>query len=339
MKRKIRLAVLLTAFAAAAWLAWAPIPGERANPEPGAAIFAGKPAPDRARFAELPVRAGLGEATGNPFGASFLAPTPKPSAPQAAAVPEPPPLPYKYAGTIEQEGVAQHLLVKDERVYPVVQGGALDGGYRIESASASEIVLMYLPLNVRQSIPMPSGIRHGDGAERRPGSPVAAAGSPTVGSAGSTPSAPARDAGGSSASVNPARGAAARLRWDGPSEVRAGASFEVALRVTSGEALVGSPMQLRYDSAMLEPVAVRPGRFFSAGRNFSYRAGADGSIFVGVSGAGGPAADAELLVLTFKPIRADATAELRIASLDLQGPSGRALAFDAPQAYRTVVLR
>ena len=137
MKRKIRLVVLSAAVAATAWLAWSPIPGEQAAHDPGTAIVAGKSVPERARFAELPVRAGLGEATGNPFGASFLAPAPKPSAPLPAAEPEPPPLPYKYAGMVEQEGVAQHLLVKDERVYPVVQGGTLDGGYRIESASAS----------------------------------------------------------------------------------------------------------------------------------------------------------------------------------------------------------
>lgn len=323
MNRKARLGFLLVAAAATAWLAWMPLPGEQSSIDRRPTTSTGNPAPERSRFAALPSREGVGEARGDPFGVLAWAPAPKQPVPQPAAAQEPPPLPYKYAGTVEQEGVAQHLLVKDERVYAVVQGGTLDGGYRIESVSESEIVLTYLPLNVNQSVPVRSAVGLRETAALK----------------GTAPGAPARDAGGITSSVTPAQSGAAQLRWEGPKEVRAGASFEVALRVTSGEPLLGSPMQLRYDSAMLESVAVRPGRFFAAGRNFSYRAGPDGTIFVGVSGGGAAAADAELLVLTFKPIRADATAELRIAALDLQGASGRALAFHAPEAYRTVVLR
>lgn len=323
MNSKARLGFLLAAAAATAWLAWTPVPEEPSSAGGGPTAAAGKPAPDPSRYAALPSREGIGEVRGDPFGVHNWAPAPKPPAPQPVAAQEPPPLPYKYAGTVEQEGVAQHLLVKDERVYAAVQGGTLDGGYRIESVSGSEILLTYLPLNVNQSVPVRSAAGTRDTAATR----------------STLPAAPARATGGTSASAVPAQSAAAQLRWEGPREVRAGTSFEVALRVTSGEPLLGSPMQLRYDTAMLESVAVRPGRFFAAGRNFSYRAGPDGSIFVGVSGGGAAAADAELLVLTFKPIRADATAELRIASLNLQGASGRALAFHAPEAYRTVVLR
>jgi hypothetical protein len=63
---------------------------------------------------------------------------------------------------------------------------------------------------------------------------------------------------------------------------------------------------------------------------------ADGSIFVGASSQKpATAADAELLVLTFRPGKAAPVAELSVASLNLQGPAGRSIAFGQPEALKT----
>jgi hypothetical protein len=130
----------------------------------------------------------------------------------------------------------------------------------------------------------------------------------------------------------------AQLRFEGPGQVSAGKPFNVALKVTSGQAVRASPLQLSFDAKLLEPVNVRAGGFF-AGGNFSYRVGPAGSIFVGASGKGAVPADAEFLIVTFKPIQAGSTAELKLSSLILQGAAGRAIVHDQPAAFRTAVVQ
>jgi hypothetical protein len=46
----------------------------------------------------------------------------------------------------------------------------------------------------------------------------------------------------------------------------------------------------------------------------------------------------ELFVLTFRPIKTAASAELSIASLNLQGTAGRTIAFDPLAAFKTVII-
>jgi len=127
----------------------------------------------------------------------------------------------------------------------------------------------------------------------------------------------------------------AQLRWDGPERVKAGDAFNVALKVTSGQALRAVPLQLSFDAALLEPLGVRPGGLFAGGL-FSYRINPAGSIFVGASGKGAVAADADILVVTFKPLRPGET-ELKISSMHLQSAAGSAIAHDQPAAFRTAI--
>jgi hypothetical protein len=88
---------------------------------------------------------------------------------------------------------------------------------------------------------------------------------------------------------------------------------------------------------VLEALTVRPGKFFGQG-SFSYRVNPEGSIFVGAtSQSGAPAADAELVVVTFRPIKRGTTAELSMGSLNLQGLAGRAIAHEQPGAFRTAI--
>jgi len=253
------------------------------------------------RFA-LPERAPLGSPRAELFGSrSWQPPAPKMSATSAArAVP---PMPYRFAGKLLQEGRLQIFLAKDDVVVPVREGDTLDGTYRVESIGEAQITLMYLPLKHKEAIPVSSSL------------PLAA-----VPKAQNTAT-------------------AAQLLWEGPQSVKLGTQFSVALRVTAKQPVYASPMQFQYDPKLLETVAVKPGRFFSQDeRDFSYRVNPAGSIFIGASKRSHTLADdAEFLVLTFRPLKPAPVAELSIASLNLQGPAGRAIAFDSPAAFRTVI--
>ena len=132
-------------------------------------------------------------------------------------------------------------------------------------------------------------------------------------------------------------GKPAQLRWDGPKQVRAGAAFDVALRVSTAQPLRAAPLQLRYAPAVLEAVAVKPGAFVGEG-SFAFRVSPDGAIFVGASAAA-PAsgADAELVVVTFRPLKAGTTAEVSMSALSLQGAAGRSIAHEQPASFRTAI--
>ena len=102
----------------------------------------------------------MGESDFDLFGPRTWTPNAKHQPAAAAAVAVPPPVPYKYAGMVVQSGATQQFLARDrdDRVYPAIPGETLDGGYRVESVSAEEIVLVYVPLNARQSVPVSSEI-------------------------------------------------------------------------------------------------------------------------------------------------------------------------------------
>ena len=259
-----------------------------------------KPAVEASRFAALAAREGFSRPRGEVFGASV--PEAKGSAAGSQAAPESlaptaPPMPYRIAGQAVREGVPQVVLARDDRVLTVREGDVLDGGYRVESVSADGVTLVYVPLDIR---------------ERLTFNPVLPA------------AAPAADA------------SPARLRWEGPEQVQAGTNFNVTLKITSRQPVRGSPVQLSYDAKLLEPIAVRAGQFVADG-SFTYRVNPGGSIVIGAFGNGSVAADAELLVVTFKPIRPGATAELKLSSLALQGATGRALVHEPLGAFRTAI--
>jgi hypothetical protein len=264
---------------------------------------------------QLPDRRGLARARGELFGAP---PAPPKAVPVVAAAPTPvaPPVPYRFAGKVRKGSEEEVLLSKGDLVFAIKVGDTLDGMYRVESIGADRIELLYLPLGTTERI--------------------------TVSSTLDVDTAPARVAAAAPAPAQPqpqpvADGKPAQLRWEGPQSVQAGASFSVALRVSTKEALRAAPMQLRFAPDVLEPVNVRPGKFFGQG-NFSYRVNPEGSIFVGAtSPSPAPGSDAELLVVTFRPIKRGATAELSMSALSLQGAAGRAIAHEQVSAFRTAI--
>jgi hypothetical protein len=266
-----------------------------------------------ARFSALPARAPLGELRGALFAAPAPPPKPAAAAPQPAAKPTAPPMPYRVAGTVVHDGITKVVLAKGNAVLPIEPGEALDGGYRVESIGPGDIVLLYVPLGVRERLPI---------------TPTAAADAPAepVARAASAPPQTAAAGAGSRP---------ARVRWDGPERVQAGKNFNVALKVTSDEPLRASPLQMSFDPQLLEAVAVHPGSFFGRNGFFNYHVDPKGSIVISASGPGNVAADAELVILTFKPIRSAAAAEVKISSLVLQGAVGKPIAVEPVSVFRT----
>jgi hypothetical protein len=305
VRRKLILGLSVAAVAALA-LRWLPLPALVSEPAPTAAPQI-QNSPQESKPAEhlaaLPERAPLGA----PKGALFATPPPPPKPvrkpePVVESKPVPPPMPYRVAGKLVHDGVSKVVMLKGDRVLTVQQGDTLEGGYRVERIGTDEITLVYEPLGTLERLA------------------VASAAAPT-------PNAPA-SAGGS---MRPAQ-----LRWDGPESVKAGSVFNLALKVTSDQPVRGAPLRVSYDALLLEPVAVRPGKFFAADASFSYRIDPSGSIIVSASGAGATAADAELVILSFKPVRAAAAAEVKLSALQLQG-SGRAVPSDPIAAFRTAI--
>ena len=267
------------------------------------------------RFAALPDREAVGRPAGQPFGSpSRPPPSRAAAAAPVAAAPAAPPMPYRIAGQMVQGGAAQVVLAKGDRVLTVREGDTLEDGYRVEAIGPQGVTLLYVPMNIRETLPFASALGIDAPAARPPARSAQPPAQPSM-----QPGSEARPA---------------QLRWEGPERVQAGSPFNVALKVTSDQPVRGSPLQLSYDAALLEPVEVRAGGFFSGG-SFSYRINPGGSILVGAFGPGDVAADAEFLVVTFRPIRAGATAELKLSSVLLQGAAGRAIVHAQPAAFRT----
>lgn len=80
-----------------------------------------------------------------------LPPSPPPPPP---AAPSPPKLSFSYIGYIqESEGPVKAVLAEGDQLHIVAQGGRYRGTYLLETVGAEELVVTYLPLGARQSLP------------------------------------------------------------------------------------------------------------------------------------------------------------------------------------------
>jgi hypothetical protein len=81
-------------------------------------------------------------------------PTPAPTPLPQVTVPVAPPLPFTFVGMLERsEGKPSAFLAKGEALLIVAAGDTLDNGaYRVESLTATEIVMTYVPLNTQQTL-------------------------------------------------------------------------------------------------------------------------------------------------------------------------------------------
>jgi hypothetical protein len=215
---------------------------------------------------------------------------------------------------VRKGGEEEFLLSKGDLVFPVKVGETIDGTYKVVAVKPDGIELLYIPLGTAEHI-LVSSVLDVDVARPAAAAPQAAAAAPAA-----------------VAEAKPAQ-----LRWDGPKQLQAGGNFSVALRVSTQEPLRAAPMQLRYSPGVLEAVEVRPGKFIGNG-SFSYRMSPDGSIFVGATTPStAPGTDAELVIVTFKPLKAGATAEVSMSALSLQGLAGRAIAHEQVTSFRALI--
>jgi Cohesin domain len=347
MRRPPRIAVLIALLAgAAAWVAIdlrgpaaptsakAPASGAPGDPERAAAPASELKQPG------IPTRLTLGKFGADPFSAQSWLPRRKPAVVPEAPVAVAPPLPYRFAGQFHRESGVEVYVARGEEIFPVKEGDTLDGQYKVDSVSATEVSFVHIPTGTRQTLQF-SALKEQE-LTARSGPPQSRTSAPPFPSPSPVAKLiPAPALGASADNSVPRKSAPAQLRWEGPASARAGASFNVSLRVTSGEQIRAAPMQLRFDPAVLESVSVRPGRYFSAEKtgSFGYRVNSDGSIFVGVSNqTSASASDAEMLVLTFKSIKASPAAEISVASLNLQGAAGRTIAYGSLSPFKTTII-
>jgi len=69
--------------------------------------------------------------------------------------PAAPPLPFRYAGKLEEPGKATVIfLTHGEQMLAVSPGQLIDGRYRVGKLEGGQLHFLYRPLNIRQSIPV-----------------------------------------------------------------------------------------------------------------------------------------------------------------------------------------
>src|SRR5262245_41630275 len=84
-----------------------------------------------------------------PMKKQVVAPEPAPEPPPPAA----PPLPFTFLGAFETEGAKQvFYLVEGDKVHAVTEGEIVNETYQIETVTPEEMVLVYLPLKIKQTL-------------------------------------------------------------------------------------------------------------------------------------------------------------------------------------------
>lgn len=129
----------------------APIP---AQPRPGASAAGLAAAPAAAASRAVPSKEGQAFAR-----LSWLPPPPPPAPAPAPPPPAPvvataPPLPFSFVGMVENGmGKPQAFLAKGDTLLVVSAGDLLENDtYRVDSFTANQVVITYLPLTMTQTI-------------------------------------------------------------------------------------------------------------------------------------------------------------------------------------------
>lgn len=102
----------------------------------------------------------------DPFAATTWAPLPAPTpavvpaaaaasaAPTTPPVPVAPPNPFVYAGSYKDGPQQMVILLKGDQVLLVQQGETIDNAYRLDRIGPAGLVMTYLPMQLKQSIPI-----------------------------------------------------------------------------------------------------------------------------------------------------------------------------------------
>lgn len=74
------------------------------------------------------------------------------------AAPTAPPLPFRFLGAYSDgTGPTVYFITRDDRVYDVKPGDALDQTYSVDAIRDGQLVFTYKPLNIEQLLPMGDG--------------------------------------------------------------------------------------------------------------------------------------------------------------------------------------
>lgn len=126
------------------------------------------------------------------------------------------------------------------------------------------------------------------------------------------------------------------LSWQAPASIRADEPFVVALKARSDGPVKGASIQLRYDAAQFEVLAVEDGGFFDqVGGRAVFTPRIDptlGVVFatVGATGAGSAQGDGPLIKLRMKARGPAANTRLQIGNLVAVDPANRRVPIEGP---------
>jgi hypothetical protein len=85
-------------------------------------------------------------------------PPPPPRAAGPAPAPSAPPLPFQYLGKLDDSERLRVFLLRGERIHTVSVGDVIDGTYRVERIDGGQMTLIYLPLNISQTLSVGSAL-------------------------------------------------------------------------------------------------------------------------------------------------------------------------------------
>jgi len=128
---------------------------EQAKPQGDEAPKAQAPSDPRALPLEKLKRTAMEVGEVNPFQAKswYVPPPPPPPAPPPK--PTAPPMPFQYMGKLEKAGSEFVVyLAKGNLSFAVTVGEKFDNDYRLEAVENGALVIMYLPLSLKQTLPM-----------------------------------------------------------------------------------------------------------------------------------------------------------------------------------------
>ena len=166
LRRWLLAVALVATVAAAGWVGDDP-EGDRVIAAPAAdeGARAQQAQPQRRPVAARPDTGGalidtekLKQRTSNgKVGDMFSTPPPPPPPVAARMKPEPPrapPLPFRFFGRLVDDGKTVVFLDRNDEIYAAKVGDTIAGSYRVEEINGTEVVLTYLPLKQRQTLPI-----------------------------------------------------------------------------------------------------------------------------------------------------------------------------------------
>jgi len=129
-----------------------------------------------------------------------------------------------------------------------------------------------------------------------------------------------READAKAAQPSSTTGSGFSLGWQGPSQVKAGDQFSLALRVQAQQAVMSLPLLIGFDPTLMQVVSVAEGDFLRQGgaqTNFTSRIDPQtGQVFIGAMRQGGGTDGAGTLMnLTFKALKASPQANVQLLSV------------------------